>query len=64
MTEHIPNYEKANDVFPILEEYVDVAVRRAKQLEEYHLKNGNMLPLGITVNPYTEVYHLIEAIVS
>lgn len=64
LTEHIPNYEKANDVFPILEEYVDVAVRRAKQLEEYHLKNGNMLPLGITVNPYTEVYHLIEAIVS
>lgn len=62
LTEYIPNYEKADDVFPMLEGQLEDAVKRAKQLEEYHLGNGNTVPLRIAVNPFTEVYRLIEAI--
>ena len=48
----------------MLEKHLGEAIKRAKQLEEYHLQNGNQLPFRITVNPYTEVYRLIEAITS
>lgn len=64
LAEHIPDYEKSDDVFAMLEENLGKATKRAKQLEEYHLKNRNILPLGIAVNPYTEVYRLIEILVS
>lgn len=64
LKEHIPDYEKANDVFPMLEGHLDKATKRVRQLEEYHLKNGNAVPYGIAVNPFTEVYRLIEAIIS
>jgi len=58
------DYEKTDDVFPMLEGHLDKATKRASQLEEYHLKNGNAVPYGIAVNPFTEVYRLIEAIIS
>lgn len=64
LTVHIPDYEKTKDVFLMLEKHLGEAIKRAKQLEGYHLQNGNQLPFRITVNPYTEVYRLIEAITS
>ncbi len=64
LVEHIPNYEKADDVFLTLENNLGEAGQRARKLEEYHLRNGRVLPLGITANPFTEVHHLIETLVS
>lgn len=64
LTEHISDYEKTNDVFPTLEKHLDEAIKKAKKLEEYHLRNGNSIPFGIAANPFTEVHRLIETILS
>jgi hypothetical protein len=51
---HIPGYEKGNNnVFGLIQENTDVAIRRAKQLETFHQTSG-------TDNPSTKVYELIE----
>jgi hypothetical protein len=60
---YIPDYEKADDVFGKLETSLTDAMKRAKQLEQYHLKDGEELPFGIAVNPFTDVYQLVETLV-
>lgn len=34
-----------------------------KRLEQYHLQNGNITPFGICINPFTDVYRLVESLI-
>lgn len=56
----LPEYEKADDVFEKLVPMMEQAVQSAKRAEKYHLDDGAILPFGAEVNPFTEVYRLIE----
>lgn len=58
----LPEYEKTNDVYDQLLPMLETAVKNAKNLEKYHLNNGEQLPFEIGANPYTEVYRLIESL--
>lgn len=53
LKQHIPGYEKgAMDVF-IGDDRLETAIKRAKQLEEFHKTSG-------TDNPSTKIYQLVE----
>lgn len=58
----LPEYEKTNDVYDQLLPMLENAVKNAKNLEKYHLDDGEELPFEIGVNPYTEVFRLIESL--
>lgn len=58
----LPGYEKNSDVYPMLFQYTEEAVKRAKRLENYHLQNGDKVPYGIKINPFTDVYQLVECL--
>lgn len=62
LTSFIPNYEKSDDIYAQLAPLLEQAIQHAKQAEAYHCKDGAVAPFGIEVNPFTEVYHLIEAL--
>lgn len=56
----IKNYEKHNDLYEQLASETIEAIKRAKRLEAHQVENGFTLPLGLDVNPFTEVYRLVE----
>ena len=58
----LPDYDKNRDVYDLLYDRTDAAVERAKRLESFHLENGEDKPFKLTVNPYTEIYRLVEKI--
>ena len=58
----LPDYDKNRDVYDLLCDRTDAAVERAKRLESFHLENGEDKPFKLTVNPYTEIYRLVEKI--
>ena len=64
LTPFLPNYEKADDVYAQLAPLLEQAIQNAKQAETYHCKNNAETPFGIEVNPFTEVYRLIEELHS
>lgn len=38
------------------------ALQNAKRVEQYHLQNGSSKPFGIAVNPFTDIYQLVESL--
>ena len=56
-------YEKTEDVYERLEPYMGQAIDNARQLEEFHKNNGQILPFGLDVNPFTDVFHLVETLI-
>ena len=60
----ITDYEKRNDLYEQLVSHTSEAIERAKRLEKFHADNGSTLPLGIDSNPFTEVYKLVEKLVT
>ncbi len=54
--------EEDTDEFEMLKDKTDIAIERAKRLEEYHRENGESLPFKLHVNPFTEVYRLVKKI--
>ena len=58
----LANYDKNKDVFDVLCEQTDTAIENAKRLESFHLENGETMPFRLSVNPFTEVYKLVETI--
>ena len=58
----LPDYDKNTDEFEMLKDKTDIAIERAKRLEEYHRENGESLPFKLHVNPFTEVYRLVKKI--
>lgn len=60
LKKYIRDYEKANDVYGELVEHIEQAIENSRKLETYQQKNGHNLPFGIYVNPFTDVFKLIE----
>lgn len=63
LKQNMPGYEKGNDVFDILNSNIAAAIKNAKKLEEYHVKNGLNIK-SVEANPHTEVYKVIENFIS
>ena len=55
LKEHIPKYNKSMDVYDLLREHQDEAIRNADTLRKHHLNGGGK---G-TENPSTTVYRLV-----
>ena len=62
LTTYLPDYEKAGDVYTQLAEHTAIAIQNAKRVEQYHLQNDSSKPFGIAVNPFTDIYKLVESL--
>lgn len=62
LTAYLPDYEKSGDVYALLSEHTSAAIQNAKRVEQYHLQDGCNQPFGIAVNPFTEIYQLVESL--
>lgn len=62
LTTYLPDYEKAGDVYNQLAEHTAIAIQNAKRVEQYHLQNDSRKPFGIAVNPFTDIYKLVESL--
>lgn len=60
LNKYIPNYEKSKDIYSQISPYTGQATEHAKRIEKSHINNGYILPFGLDVSPYTDVYKLIE----
>ena len=61
---YLPNYDKQIDCYPKLEDKLDEAISNGKRLKSYHNDNGNLDLMDVSINPYTNVWELIEQIQS
>lgn len=59
---YLKNYEKSNDVYTQLSVHMEDAIRNAKRIEQFHKQNGCTTPFGIAVNPFSDVYQLVESL--
>ena len=57
----LPNYQKNSDVYSLLAANQATAIDNAKSLEQIQKQNKTDL-MDVTVNPYTSVWKLVEAI--
>ena len=62
LTAYLSDYEKAGDVYAQLSEHTTDAIQNAKRVEQYHIQNDCNKPFGIAVNPFTDIYQLIESL--
>ena len=62
LTTYLPDYEKTGDVYSQLSAHTTNALQNAKRVEQYHLQNGSSKPFGIAVNPFTDIYQLVESL--
>ena len=62
LTAYLPDYEKAGDMYAQLSEHTTDAIQNAKRVEQYHIQNDCNKPFGIAVNPFTDIYQLIESL--
>lgn len=56
---HCPKYEKNVNIFSIINDNVDVAISRAKKLEQYQSDNDRKIGT-VEANPCTEMYKIVE----
>ena len=59
---YLQDYQKNKDIFEQLREKTDLAIERATHLENFHEENGESVPFKLSVNPFTEVYKLVETV--
>ena len=62
LTAYLSDYEKAGDVYAQLSEHTTDAIQNAKRVEQYHIQNDCNKPFGIAVNPFTDIYQLVESL--
>ena len=62
LTAYLPDYEKTGDVYAQLSEHTADAIQNAKRAEQYHIQNGGNKPFGIYINPFTDIYQLVESL--
>ena len=43
-------------------EHTTDAIQNAKRVEQYHIQNDCNKPFGIAVNPFTDIYQLVESL--
>ena len=61
---YLSDYEKSKDVYAVLSAHTEEAILNAQRLEQYHQKDGNITPFSLHANPFTEVYRLVEILIS
>ncbi len=59
---YIPTYDKDLDVSGILEDKMDNAIQHAQRVEQFHCADGKRIPFTLEVNPFTDVYKLVQTI--
>lgn len=59
----IPNYQKNMDVYPILCDKTNIAIKNAIKMEEYH-KKFNIGIYDMNANPSTQVYKIVENLID
>lgn len=60
LQKYIPTYTKTADVYELINDRTKTAIENAKRVERHHLQDGCKLPFGVDVNPFTDVYKLLE----
>ena len=59
LLKHIPEYKKTTDVFTMLENEMTKAILNGKKLKKHHEGLGVTLK-DVKMNPYTDVFELVE----
>lgn len=59
LKKHLPKYEKNFDIYNIINENVNKAIKNAKKLEKYQIDNNKQIG-SVDANPNTEIYKIIE----
>ena len=62
LSKYLINYEKNSDAYDLLEGKLEDAMSNAKRLKEYHERQGKVDLVDGTVNPYTNVWELVDSI--
>lgn len=60
LQKYLPGYEKKSDIFDLLKDHSDDAIKYSKKLKEYHQEMGNVDI--IDCNPSTDIYKIIETL--
>lgn len=64
LEQHITAYNKNKDIYDLVKEKMCHAIENAKKLEEYQEGLGNNILFGLNVNPFTDVYRLVQVLVK
>ena len=56
---YLPKYEKNTNIYNEINDKINLAISRAKKLENYHINNGRQIGT-VEANPNTEIYKIIE----
>lgn len=59
----IKGYTKSMNIYPILKEKTDLAIKNAKKVEKHHLDLGQALD-NENCNPYTAAYKVVEELIK
>ncbi len=59
----IKGYTKSMNIYPILKEKTDLAIKNAKKVEKHHLDLGQALD-NENCNPYTSAYKVVEELIK
>jgi len=62
LSKHLHNYQKNRDVFGLLADKLESAVSNGKKLKQYHEEKGKKDFIDVAVNPYTNVWELVESL--
>ena len=63
LKKYCPKYEKNYNIYKEINQNTNTAIKNAKKLKKFQTKNHKNLQM-VEVNPYTEMYTLIEEIVK
>ena len=55
----IANYSESINIYPLIEDKTEEAIKNAKCIEKYHLENGQVID-NENANPHTSVYKVVE----
>lgn len=64
LASHLRDYEKSRDIYTALAAHTEDAIQNARRLEQHHQKDGDITPFSLHTNPFTEVYRLVETLIS
>ena len=62
LAEYLPDYKKNIDVYNILEDKQAIAINNAEKLKHHHEKQGKTDYMDTSMNPYTNVWELVNAL--
>ncbi|MCL2571131.1 MAG: RloB family protein [Defluviitaleaceae bacterium] len=63
LSKYIPKYKKDSGIYNLLADKQCNAISNGKKLENYHQEQGKSDMIDVSVNPYTNVWELVEALI-